>query len=281
MSKSPVPIAYITDCRDDNTQGRLKTRVATYFPESTIIFVGVTSNLETADAADLEAAINIVDVIDAFEGRPGMILANVAHRHGKAKRWPNGTPFGWVKVGNIDIFSTVDGYTLSLVQKMVGEKLVIKVYDIPTVVPHMELEEKVQDRIIHTQFRSLDYLPRLAAALMAGKDLPYEEYSEVSEMPMAICWVDSFGNLKTNILPEEVQFEVGKKVVIRVSENKQLRLPCYNRLKDIPDGQLAFTIGSSGMKNKRFLEIMQQGRPASEVVGIAGPTMVEFVETTD
>jgi len=196
--RSTLPITYITDCRDDNTQGRLKARVSTYFPGSNVVFVGVTSALE---GADLEAAINLVDIIDAYDGNPGIILANVAPRHGKAKQWPNGTPFGWVKVGNVDIFSTVDGYTLSLLQKLLQKKLRVKVYDIPTVVPHMELDKETQKRIIHTQFRSLDYLPRLAAALMSGKKLPYQTYSKFADMPLAICWVDSFGNLKTNILP--------------------------------------------------------------------------------
>jgi len=48
-------------------------------------------------------------------------------------------------------------------------------------------------------------------------------------------------------------------VVVKVDEHRQLRLPCYNRLKDIPDNQVALTIGSSGLASKRFLEIMQQG----------------------
>lgn len=276
METTHLPITYITDCRDDNTQGRLEARVATYFPGSNIVFIGVNSNLESG-SADMEAAINLVDIIDAYDGHPGIILANVAPRHGKAKQWPNGTPFGWVKVDNIDIFSTVDGYVLSLVQKLTGKKLTVKVYDIPSVVPHMELDKKTQERIIKTQFRSLDYLPRLAAALMAGKELPYENFRGIPEMPKAICWVDSFGNLKTNLLPEDVGFKVGKKVVIRVSKNKQFRLACYARLKDIPDNEIGFVVGSSGMGDNRFLEVMLQGKPANVVLGVNGPTTVEVV----
>jgi hypothetical protein len=271
----PHPVVYITDCRDDNTQGRLEARVATLFEDSNIVFVGVRD--------DIEAAINLVDIIDAYDGLKGTILVNVARRDGAAKKWPNGTPFGHFKLGELDIFTTIDGYVLSLVQKLLHHDITVDIYDIPTVVPHMQgLDHVHQERIINTQFRSFDYLPRLAAHVMAGEDLPKtDQFKQVPIMPKAVCWVDSFGNLKTNVLPEEVNFEVGKNVVVRVSANKQLRLPCYNRLKDIPDNVVAFTVGSSGLGDKRFLEIMQQGRSAAYALGVGSGTLIDYVETVD
>ncbi len=265
------PVTYISDCRDDNTKGRLKARLATYFPGSNIVFVGVRD--------DIEAAINLVDIVDAYEGRPGVVLLNVAPRHGEAgKKWPNGTPFGWVKLDNIDLFTTIDGYSLSILQKMLGQKIEVNVYDIPKTVPNMGLKESVQERIIHTQFRSFDYLPRLAAALVHEQELPVTEvFSAVPDLGPTICWVDSFGNLKTNMLPEEIGFEVGREVVFRVDGHKQFRLPCYERLKDIPNEYVALTIGSSGMKDKRFIEIMQQGGNAAESLGVVSGTELEVV----
>ncbi len=264
------PITYISDCRDDNTQGRLKARVSTLFPGHNVIFVGVNT--------DREAAINLVDVIDAYEDKPGVILVNVAPRHGDAKKWPNGTPFGWLKYNQLDIFTTIDGYTLSLLKKITGQEVAVKVYDIPSVVPHMDLDAKTQERIIHTQFRSFDYLPRLAAQITAGRDLPVTEvFTDVPEMAPSVCWVDSFGNLKTNILPEEIDFSVGRKIVLRVSNHKQLLLPCFDRLKDIPDGTTGITIGSSGIEHKRFIEIMQQGKSAAYSLGVGSGTVIEYV----
>jgi len=265
------PITYISDCRDDNTKGRLVARVATYFPGSNIVFVGVRD--------DIEASINLVDIVDAYEGRPGVILLNVAPRHGDAqKKWPNGTPFGWVKLDNIDLFTTIDGYSLSMLQKMLGKKISIDVYDIPKTVPRMGLDKSVQNRIIHTQFRSFDYLPRLARALVGGQELPVtEKFSKVPEMSNMICWADSFGNLKTNMLPEEIGFEVGREIILRAQGHKQFRLPCYERLKDIPDEFVALTVGSSGMKDKRFIEIMQQGGSASTSLGAISGTELEVV----
>ncbi len=266
------PITYISDCRDDNTKGRLKSRVSTYFPGSNVIFVGVRD--------DVEAAINLIDMIDAYEGRPGVILLNVAPRNGEAmQKWPNGTPFGWLKIGkNIDLFTTIDGVSLSLLEKMTGVTPVVKVYDIPKTVPQMGLEDSVQKRIIHTQFRSFDYLPRLAAALVSGQELKVtEEYNSIPIMKPMIAWEDSFGNLKTNLLPEEIGFEIGREIVLRVEGHKQFRLPCYDRLKDIPDGYVALTIGSSGVKNKRFIEIMMQGDSAAHSLGITSGTEIEVI----
>lgn len=277
MAKPLHPvITYISDCRDDNTQGRLKARVSSYFNGTNVVFVGVDT--------DYEAAINIVDIIDSYDGQPGIILANVARREGeeRKKKWPNGTPFGHVKFGNIDLFTTIDGYILSLLKKVTGKDISVDIYDIPSVVPHMDLPEDVQERIIHTQFRSLDYLPRLAAAIVNGKKLPVTEvFSDIPKMPLATCWVDSFGNIKTNVLPEEIGFEVGKQVVIRISENKQLRLPCYDRLKDIPDDVVGLTIGSSGLNNNRFIEIMEQGKRATDALSLTSGVNIEYVETVD
>lgn len=265
------PIAYITDCRDANTVGRLKTRVATYFPGSNVVLVGVKD--------DIEAAINMVDMVDAFEGRPGIILGNVARREGseRKQKWANGTPFGHFKLHNIDFFTTIDGHILSLLERLTGEKITVEVYDIPATVPNMGLDEVVQERIINTQFRSFDYLPRLAAAIVGGMELePTEHWSDVPEMDYAVCWVDSFGNLKTNMLAEDIDFKVGKEVLLRVEGHKQFRLPCYERLKDIPDDYVAMTLGSSGLGEKRFIEIMQQGKSAAASLGIGSGTKIEL-----
>lgn len=265
------PVTYISDCRDDNTRGRLIARVSTLFKGSNVVFVGVKN--------DYEAAINLVDIVDAYEGRPGVIMANVARREGESKkRWPNGTPFGWFKLDNLDVFTTIDGYILSLLQKVMKTPLTVNIYDIPSVVPKMDISAEKQERIINTQFRSFDYLPRLAHALSTGADLPTtDHFDEVPLMPASVCWVDSFGNVKTNFLPEEIDFQVGEKRVVRIGNNKQLYLPCYERLKDIPDGEAAFTVGSSGYKDKRFIEIMVQGGSAAQQLGLRSGDSFEYV----
>lgn len=256
--KFDYPIAYISDCRDENTKGRLCTRVASYFTGN-VTFVGVRN--------EYEAGLNLVDVIDAYDGGKGIIFANVAPRHGKAKRWENGTPFGHLRFGDLDIFTTIDGFVLSLLQKLSGKKLEIAVYDIPPTVEKMNLDEELRDKIRKTQFRSFEYLPRLAREIMAGVKLPSERFAEVPNMPNATCWADCFGNVKTSLLPEEIGFEIGKKITLQIN-GQPVELLCFERLKDIPDGLVGLTVGSSGLGEKRLLEIMAQGSSATQKLGI-------------
>ena len=87
-------------------------------------FIGISS--------DLEASGNIIDTLDAYGDLPGVILVNIAPRNGKAKKWKNGTPFGYFWYKKILVISSVDGLTLSLVKKLNLVKT-INVLDIPTV----------------------------------------------------------------------------------------------------------------------------------------------------
>lgn len=70
-------IIIINDCRDANAVGRQIARTGSLL-NNPVSFIGVTS--------DIEAAGNIIDVLDAYGEHPGIILANVASRNGKAKK---------------------------------------------------------------------------------------------------------------------------------------------------------------------------------------------------
>ena len=285
------PIAYITDCRDENGKGRLKARLTGLFPGCSVQFVGVST--------DYEAALNLVDIVDAYDGRPGIILANVARREGleRKSKWPNGPPFAWLQLGNIDIFTTVDGYVVSLLQRMLGRDLKLFVYDIPATVPHMGLSAERQAQVINTQFRSFDYLPLLAAQLLGYASLPVTSViSEIPNMPLAFFVLTLSGTSKQTHCQRmwactmerwhqalswrsesmmHVQAKGGRSA--SVGFRNVLHLPFYNRLKDIPDGQVALTIGSSGLGSKRFLEIMQQGASAASTLALQSGINIEFV----
>jgi hypothetical protein len=215
------------------------------------------------EQSDVEAAGNLVDILDASYGRQGVVMVNVAPRHGQAKKWPNGTPFGYFHYRETLIVSTVDGYTLSLVKKLgLLEKLYLT--NIPDVVKFAAenncLAEKLVQPITNTQFRSYDYMPRLAKWLTDGIKVPAEDFplDNIQDIPQVIWWVDNFGNCKTTILPEEIGFEHGKKV-----QTKFGNITCYNRLKDVPDHETALIIGSSGFEDKRFVEFVMQGTSAA------------------
>lgn len=262
-------VTIITDCHDDGTKNRQTTRSASFF-NTYISFVGLDSYNE------IEAAGNIIDTLDAAEDNPGIIMANCAPRHGKAKKWKNGTPFGYFKYKNTLIVSTVDGYMLSLAKKF---GLIDKMYvtDIPTVLEEMvkigQFPEDMRIPVINTQFRSFEYMPRLAKWVHEGVNVPAEELplEEIADAPHVVWWVDNFGNCKTTMLAEEIGHEAGKKLKTRFGE-----IICYDRLKDVPNGETGLIIGSSGLGKKRFIEFVIQGKSAAGKFDIkTGDTIIE------
>lgn len=255
-------VTIITDCRDNNEQGRQTTRASMLFPGANISFVGV------GNFNEIEAAGNLIDMLDSATGAEGIIMVNAAPRHGPGKKYENGTPFGYFYYNNKIIVSTVAGTTLSLAKKfgMIDELFVT---DIPTVVESFgkkgKFELNATNRTINTQFRSYEYMPFLGKWLHNKEEIPHETMSvdDIPDAPQTVWWVDNFGNTKTTLLREDVDFEPGKKIQTKVGE-----FTCYNRLKDVPNGEAAMTIGSSGYQNRRFLEITIQGKNAAKEFGL-------------
>lgn len=239
--------------------GRQSTRAASLFKCSV-------STLGIDSYKDLEGAGNIIDMLDASDGDEGVIMVNIAPRHGRGKKWPNGTPFGYFWYNKTLVVSTVDGSTLSLAKKF-GLIDTFYLTDLPTVMDKMTemgyFPAESLERIKKTQFRSFDYMPRLAKWVKDGVSVPFEEYpvEQIVDAPKAVWWVDNFGNCKTTILPEEIGFEPGKQLESTVGT-----LQCYERLKDVPNDETALIIGSSGFQEKRFLEVVIQGKKASETL---------------
>ncbi len=255
-------VTIINDCCDANEAGRQSTRASLLFPGSNITFMGL------SNYSELEAAGHLVDILDASEGREGVILVNSAPRHGSGKKWENGTPFGWFWHGKTLVGSTVAGQTLSLVKKL-GIMKEFQVTDIPTVLDVMiekgKFPAEKRDHVVKTQFRSYEYLPYMARWVMDGEDVPSEalDMNDVPDVPQAVWFVDSFGNCKTTLLPDEVGHEAEKKLATKAGE-----FTCYNRLKDVPSGESAMTIGSSGFGATRFIEITINGKRASDEFGL-------------
>jgi hypothetical protein len=251
-------VTIINDCRDDNTMGRQSTRVFRLFGG------GVSITTVGIGWSELEGAGNLIDMLDASDGEPGIILVNVAPRHGRGKKWPNGTPFGYFYYHKTLVVSTIAEECLSLVKKFNLTKS-ISVTDVATVVDLMikkkKLDSSLRDRIVLSQFRSYDYVPRLAKWIIDGEKIPHEQLSmnEISEAPKAVWWVDNFGNCKTTLLPEDINHKVGETRKTKVGD-----VQCYNHLKDVPNGKAGLIIGSSGLGDRRFIELIVQGTSAAK-----------------
>lgn len=249
-------ISIITDCQDDNARVRQQTRYSVLFPQTAVNFVGVSS--------DLEAAGNLIDVLDAAGDQEGIIAVNVAPRHGRAKKWPNGTPFGYFWYNKILIVCTIDGEVLSLMKKLdLGDH--VNVTDIRTILPMGNYPAEAVEFAASSQFRSFDYLPRLARIVWDEQDVPSEKmlFAEIPDVTTGVWWIDSFGNCKTTLLSSDVNFEPGAKREITLN-GVEISATCYKQLRDVPDGETGLILGSSGYGQQRFLELVIQGTSASK-----------------
>lgn len=259
-------ITIINDCADGNTFGRQATRLANLFPNTAINLVPINNYVE------IEAAGNLIDMLDASDGQEGVILVNSAPRH--KKKWKNGTPFGYFRYKNTLVVSTVDGYCLSLVKKL-GLANEIMLTDVPTVAQSMyeqgHIDKQLSEQIASTQFRSYDYMPRLARWVLDGFEIPHEQYSfeNVADVPQAVWLIDNFGNAKTTILPEEIGFEAGKKIQTRFGE-----FTCHTHMRDVAIGDPALIIGSSGIYDKRFVELIVLGGRAVDTFNLKSGDLI-------
>lgn len=252
--------ALITDCRDENARGRQLARLSIFLPAGTA-FVGVKN--------DLEAAGNLVDILDAGAGGEGVVLVNVAPRAGVQAKWENGTPFGYFWYKKTLVIATIDGLTFSLVKKLAVAKN-IHVLKIPEVTEimfkHGMVSKAEMSSMTETQFRSFEFLPRAAALLISEKNLPARELllADVLDAPRAIWWVDNFGNCKTTLLACDVLVDSSQRVQLSVGD-----FPYFEHLRDVPDGERAVIVGSSGILEKRFLEIIIQGKNAAAEINLS------------
>jgi len=260
-----MTVTIINDCRDANAQGRQITRAQSIL-ECPAAFIGVSS--------DLEAAGNLVDALDALEEREGVVLVNVAPRHGMGKHYPNGTPFCYFHYKNTLVVCSRAGFTLSLIKKL---NLVKKIFelDIPQTLSKLVsqnlLPPHLYDHITHTQFRSFEYLPRIAAFLLKKIPLPAKKIdtSSIFDAPSAVWWVDNFGNCKTTML--EHQLIKTDALAVHTARGD---FPFYPRLKDVPDTVTAVVIGSSGIGSNRFAEIVTQGGNTSHLLSVQSGTRI-------
>lgn len=255
-------ITIINDCHDANAVGRQTTRVSALFAHAPN-FVGVSGGLNAA--SELEAAGNLIDCLDAAGEQKGVILVNVAPRSGTGRHWGNGTPFGYFHYHQTLVVSSIAGLTLSLVKKLqIAQE--IHVLDLASTMQLAALagwvSETEAEHTIHTQFRSFDFVPRAARWLVDGQKLPHTSLpiSDIPDAPSAVWMVDNFGNCKTTVLTGEA--------IPSESTTRFGHLPQYARLADVPDGETALITGSSGLGIKRFLEIVVQGKPAAQTLGI-------------
>ncbi len=236
----------INDCRDDNARGRQESRIASLL-DTGISFIGVES--------DLEAGMQLIDVLDATEGRKGLVLVNVAPRGGHTRKWENGTPFGYFWYQDTLVIASIDGYVLSAIKQLnLAEdiSLIDTRSGSEAMLNARFISPSVATQIPHTQFRSFDFIPRVGAFILKGGNVPVEKYSlsEIPDLPKAIWSIDNFGNCKTTMTVRDITPGV---TLTRFGD-----LPFHDLLKDVPDNTASLIKGSSGIGDNRFVELVIQ-----------------------
>lgn len=267
------PVIVISDCQDANARARVCLRLAAIFGV-TPIFIAVTG--------EIEAAGNLVDMVDALAGKSGLILMNPAPRGKYTSRWPDGAPFGHVRVAGCDIITTVNGYALSLLQKVVKGPIQVNVFDTRLALERLATTRPIE-AVVNSQFRSFEFLPWLAQAVISGnQQLSSEPLGEIPTIANCIWWIDhfgtsAFGNLKTTLLPQEIDFTPEENIVaLRIGDDTRT-YQCYKYFKAIPDGQWGLVIGSSGLDEQRFIEVILKGGNAAKELGCTTGTPITAV----
>ncbi|HSX35673.1 MAG TPA: hypothetical protein VLH84_01925 [Patescibacteria group bacterium] len=248
----------INDCADDNARVRQELRFQSLFGVKPT-FLGVGSYLP------VEAAGNLLDTLDVFANFPladansqNIVLVNVAPRHrSEQSAWDNGTPFCYFWQGKTLVVSTYEGETLALLRNL-GVVQEVHLLDTQTVtaaaVEWGDLTPAEANKINNSQFRSLEFTPLVAYWLWKGRTVParLQTLQDLPSVKAAVWLVDNFDDVKTTLLPQDVQFAEGRQV--RLANGRIAT--CYRRLVDVPAGVTALTVGSSGYGQHRFLEVV-------------------------
>lgn len=129
---------------------------------------------------------------------------------------------------------------------------------------------------IGTQFRSRDYYPEATMAIVngdfskIGKEIDMTKISSVP--PFVVASVDGYGNLKTTIRRSHLSERVlsSKKVKVTINNASHVVL---NSLVGVHGnvGDLCMVQGSSGGKNRTYLEFIKMQSRAADAFHIEGP----------
>ncbi len=254
--RKPNFITIIQDCNDEGTKGRITSRVQNLFKGTMPSFVAIGAY------SDLQAAGNLVDILDATEGQEGIILVNAAPRHGKGKKYNNGVPFGYFYWKKTLVVLTIDEIILNLLKDLKITNFV-EVFDIPVVMDwafENELIEKwIAEKTKKTQFRSFEFEPRVAKWIWMNYKVPSKKLEILGAHLNGQIWlIDNFGNCKTTLLASKIK---GQDFI----ETKIGKLKVYNWLSELPNNETALVLGSSGLEKEKFVEIIVQGKKANEI----------------
>lgn len=261
-----IPIALVSDCvgTDPDAELRLTMLIQSLF--------GATPTMRNVKRADVLAFL----MADSFTRavRPGLMIGNIAPRL-RAHKHENGIPFCWTKLTNgHTVVSTAQpeafaGFKLFGVLPEDGVHIVDTKAALQAMIDAGLIDEELLEHIALSQFRSLDFEPLLAAAILLGIKIPSKEHmlpSKVPDFGRAVAYVDHFDNCKLWIPESKVKdLSEGTSIPVKI-KGKHHELPFYRQLRNVPDKKMAVTIGSSGYHGNHLLELVINGGKAAKTL---------------
>ena len=246
-----------------------------------------TSTPTQSSLVDVDASSHIEKDEAPASPFTALIIINVAPRTESVKRrWGNGTPFCFFAIGGVLVVSTYSTPILALLFRILKKDTSVSqpkihVMETGAVMQHAAQQQWIPqeeaNRIINTQFRSYEFVPLVAYWIVTRGESGAIPCSVVSmshletaddddgasqtygTSPTSFIWfIDNFGNCKTSLLPEDIDFVENKKysVTLENTESLIVKVPSVKRLSDAIPKVPAVIVGSSGYKNFRFLELV-------------------------
>jgi hypothetical protein len=272
----PKAIAhYLSDCtlsKDTNAVTRVHQEIFERFWDQGIE-VELAGVVGVSDS--LEAGLCLADVLGRAQ-HPTVIMANAAPRRDNdraAEGYENGSPFGYVRLGEHLVVATIDGYMFSVLQKIVGRRLTVNTLNTREVIGVITDNSDEQERVAYSQFRSLDFLIWVTAKLVAGTKLPFQPHCAVVDIGSRVLYIDyPFGNIKTSLFLEDIKMEVDldREFGVCLGERKERARFYPGGLTSMSqDGRAGVVIGSSGCQKlggHNFLELQIKGGNAAQAL---------------
>lgn len=260
-----TPTVILSDCvapTDTNARARLSMLTQGLF--------GMTPTMHHVNRLDVMSFL-IADSLTRCP-RPGLVLANIAPRN-RAHHYKNGVPFCWAKLPDDHlVVSTAQPEAFAGLKFFETLPNQVHIVDTRNAVQVMTKEglvgPELEDDIVNSQFRSLDFEPLLAAAILLGINIPTQEFmllsSKVENPDGTVAFIDNFGNCKLWMHEDAVKkLTENQKVTIRA--NKQLHeVEFHRQLRNVPNNKSALIVGSSGHHGGNHLcELVKNGGSAA------------------
>ncbi len=262
----PTQIINITDCG-----GQAAVRMAVRYG---VLFPGVPYHVITTTArSGLEVGGNLLDILYAAGNeQPIVIVSNNAPRVIDAA--VNGSPIAFGRVGIHWVVSTVHG--LGLVKQVIPD-LRMRLLDTDEFV-----RQHLRDRRTRPNFRGLWVIPDVLHALTLGHSLeavsrPLEQYPQVQPGVWLADEIEGKPtNLKLTLMGDHPAFMPGELVRLVIPGREPIMVRCYERLTEIPAGQLGLYSSSSGYNGKHFLELAVMDGSAAERLSLSAGSLCDI-----